>query len=76
VKLWPLVAAALSTRERDVAYALLAGLSGREIGQAIGLNHQAVKAHLAAMYRKFQLPLKRNRNVLLVVTLYGYCDHK
>jgi hypothetical protein len=75
MKLWDLVAAGLTEREREIAYCLLAGLGREEIAKELAISSQAVAYHLARMYRRFEIDPGLIGHVALAVKLYGYCTH-
>ena len=51
-ELAPLVRAALTPREAEIAEALLLGLTNKEISARIGISPRTVKAHLCKMSYK------------------------
>lgn len=59
--------ACLTARERDVALAVAAGNSNKEVARKLGITERTVKAHLGAVFRKMRL---RDR-MQLVLTLTG-----
>lgn len=77
MRLYDLVAAALTKREQQVAYALLAGKSGREISLALDMKERTVKGYMARLFWKFDIPREDGRlpHIVLAVTLYRYCYH-
>ncbi len=48
----------LSDREREVVVLVVAGLTNREIGEALEISEKTVKTHLTRIYQRFEL---RNR---------------
>jgi len=48
------VKAELTPREREVAAQLLAGLTSKSIGKALGISHRTVEIHRARLMRKFR----------------------
>lgn len=72
MKLWPLVAAALTPRERQVADCLLRGMGDKDISAELGIRMQTVKFYTSNMRRKFDLPACMNPRVVLAVKLYEY----
>jgi DNA-binding CsgD family transcriptional regulator len=63
-----LVAAALTTRERDIAEKLLEAKDDRCIARALRISVGAVKGHLGRMCRKARIP---NDRVQLAILLLG-----
>lgn len=59
--------ACLTARERDVALAVAAGGSNKEVARQLGITERTVKAHLGAVFRKLHV---RDR-MQLVLTLSG-----
>lgn len=57
----------LTARERDVALAVTAGNSNKEVARQLGITERTVKAHLGAVFRKLHV---RDR-MQLVLTLSG-----
>jgi DNA-binding CsgD family transcriptional regulator len=55
--------AALSPREREVARHLAAGLSNRQIAQALVLSHRTVEGHVEHILQKLQM---QNRNEVAI----------
>lgn len=53
--LLPLVAAALTPRQRDVARLLLCAYSDAMMGEALGISQGTLKVHLAAMCAKARI---------------------
>ncbi|HRP96511.1 MAG TPA: response regulator transcription factor [Rhodocyclaceae bacterium] len=49
------VADQLSEREREVAEAVLAGLSNKDVAGKLGITERTVKAHLASVFRKLDV---------------------
>lgn len=48
------VKAELTAREREVAAQLMAGLTSKEIGKALGISHRTVEIHRVKLMRKYQ----------------------
>lgn len=48
------VKAELTPREREVAAQLMAGLTSKEIGKALGISHRTVEIHRVKLMRKYQ----------------------
>lgn len=59
--------AGLTARERDVALAVAAGKSNKEVARQLDITERTVKAHLGAVFRKLHI---RDR-MQLVLTLSG-----
>lgn len=59
--------ARLTARERDVALAVVAGNSNKEVARQLGITEQTVKTHLGAVFRKLHV---RDR-MQLVLRLTG-----
>lgn len=74
MKLWPLVAAGMTARERDVAYLLLGGRNGPDMARELDINIRTVKQYLRRLYFKFDVdtsgPLMPH--IVLAVKLYEY----
>jgi DNA-binding NarL/FixJ family response regulator len=66
--LLPMIAAALSPRQRQVARLLLCGASGKEIGQALGISEDTVKQHCESMCHKAGI-YPSNRATLVIALL-------
>lgn len=61
------ILACLTARERDVALAVAAGNSNKEVARKLDITERTVKAHLGAVFRKLRV---RDR-MQLVLTLSG-----
>ena len=78
MKLWDLVAAALTPREQEVAYELLKGRRNKEIAISLGMAPHTVKAHIAHMFGKFGIVGMNDfagTRVTLAIKLARYCHH-
>lgn len=53
----------LSAREVDIAKALLAGATRREVGPLLGMSQSTVKTHCERLYKKLGV---RNRTTLVL----------
>ena len=45
----------LTLREREVALAIVQGLTHRAVGDALGMSHRTVETHLHRAYRKLNV---------------------
>lgn len=75
MKLYPLVAAALTPREIEVAALLMRGMTSAEMAVALGICASTVKTKLEHLARKFDIPRDRHQHILLAMELYKYSEH-
>ena len=60
----------LSPREVQVAQLLASGLTGKEIGERLGITERTVKAHTTRIYRKLNLK-NRSQFIRFMRTIEG-----